>query len=189
MSYENRIYHDGYLDGYYDSMALCHADPEMAEETTKEDRKARLKKKLKRYGNRIKYYNKSYYRAIPAGLAIGTGIGALTGVYDANVFMRHSAMKYKRADEDDDFDYDKHMKRARRSGKLDGALLGVPVGYVGAMGVALRNPERRKRIISSMRRTGNTLSQNYYMNNVADAFEKSAERIDRFTNKFKRPRK
>lgn len=144
MYYEDRIYHDGYLDGYYASMALCHADPEMTEETTKEDRRARRKKKLKRYGNRAKYYGKSYLRGIPAGLAIGTGIGALTGAYDANVFMKHSAMKYKRADDEDDFDYDKHMKRGRRHGATLGAIAAIPVGYAGAMGVALRNPERRK---------------------------------------------
>lgn len=84
-------------------------------------------------------------RGIPAGLAIGTGIGALTGAYDANVFMKHSAMKYKRADDEDDFDYDKHMKRGRRHGATLGAIAAIPVGYAGAMGVALRNPERRKR--------------------------------------------
>lgn len=183
------IYHSGYLDGYYASMTLCHADPEMTEETTKEDRRARRKKKWKRYGNRAKYYGKSYLRGIPAGLAIGTGIGALTGAYDANVFMRHSGMKYKRADDEDDFDYEKHMKRGRRSGSIDGALLGIPVGYVGAMGVALRNPERRKRIISSMRRTGYEMGTSDFMNSAADKFERMADRTDRFVNKFKRPRK
>ena len=187
--YEDRIYHSGYLDGYYDGMELYHADEAAGNEMTKEDKKAIRKKKWKRYGNRAKYYNKSYWRGIPAGLAIGTGIGALAGAYDANVFMRHSAMKYKRADDEDDFDYDKHMKRGRRSGAIDGAFLGVPVGYVGAMGVALRNPERRKRIISSMRRTGTKFSDNYYMNKVADKFEKMAEGTDRFVNRFKRPHK
>lgn len=183
------LYHSGYSDGYYDGMELYHADDAAGNEMTKEDKKAIRKKKLKRYGNRGKYYMKSYLRGIPAGLAVGTGIGALTGAYDANVFMRHSAMKYKRADDEDDFDYDKHMKLGRTSGGIDGALLGIPVGYVGAMGVALRNPERRKRIISSMRRTGRDLSENYYMNKVADKFEKAAEGTDRFINRFKRRKK
>lgn len=182
----DEIYHSGYSDGYYAGMELYHSDDS---EMTDEERKARRKKKLKRYGNRIKYYNKSYWRALPAGLAIGTGIGALTGAYDANVFMKHSAMKYKRADDEDDFDYDKHMKRARRSGHFDGALVGIPVGYVGAMGVALRNPERRKKIISSMRRTGYEMGTSDFINSAADKFERMADRTDRFVNKFKRPHK
>lgn len=186
MNYEDEIYHSGYLDGYYASMELCHADETAGNEATKEDKKAMRKKKWKRYGNRAKYYMKSYWRGIPAGLAVGTGIGALVGAYDANVFMRHSAMKYKRADDEDDFDYDKHMKRGRRSGHVDGALLALPVGYVGAMGVALRNPERRKRIISSMRRSGTNFSDNYYYNKVADGLEKASEATDRFVNRFKR---
>ena len=183
------LYHSGYSDGYYDSMELYHADEMSSNEMTKEERAARRKKKWKRYGNRAKYYGKSYLRGIPAGLAIGTGIGALAGAYDANVYMKHSAMKYERADDEDDFDYDKHMKRGRRSGAIDGAFLGVPVGYVGAMGVALRNPERRKRIISSIRRDGYARGTSDYMNKVADKFERMAEGTDRFVNRFKRRKK
>lgn len=183
------LYHSGYYDGYYAGMELRHADETAGNEATKEDKKAMRKKKWKRYGNRAKYYMKSYWRGIPAGLAVGTGIGALAGAYDANVFMRHSAMKYKRADDEDDFDYDKHMKLGRRSGHVDGALLALPVGYVGAMGVALRNPERRKKIISTMRRSGTNFSDNYYYNKVADGLEKASEATDRFVNRFKRPRK
>lgn len=41
MNYEDEIYHSGYLDGYYDSMELYHADDEM----TEEERKARRRKR------------------------------------------------------------------------------------------------------------------------------------------------
>lgn len=39
--YEDEIYHSGYLDGYYDSMELYHADDEM----TEEERRARRRKR------------------------------------------------------------------------------------------------------------------------------------------------
>lgn len=40
--YEDRIYHSGYLDGYYASIALCHSDTEMTDE---EKEKARRRKR------------------------------------------------------------------------------------------------------------------------------------------------
>lgn len=43
MRYEDEIYHSGYLDGYYASMALYHSD-----EMTEEERRARRKKKRRR---------------------------------------------------------------------------------------------------------------------------------------------
>ncbi len=44
--YEDEIYHSGYLDGYYASMELYHADPEMTDEE-KEKAKVRRKKRLR----------------------------------------------------------------------------------------------------------------------------------------------
>ena len=41
MRYEDEIYHSGYLDGYYASMELYHADTEMTEEEKARRRKRR----------------------------------------------------------------------------------------------------------------------------------------------------
>lgn len=57
MSYEDEIYHSGYLDGYYAGMELYHADTEMTEEE-----KARRKKRR---------------RAVALGVGIPAGAAAL----------------------------------------------------------------------------------------------------------------
>lgn len=45
--YEDRIYHDGYLDGYYAGMELYHADEMASNEMTKEEMRARRRAEAK----------------------------------------------------------------------------------------------------------------------------------------------
>ena len=58
MNYEDRIYHDGYLDGYYAGMELYHSDTEMTDEE-----KARRKKRRRA-------------RAVALGVGIPVGAAA-----------------------------------------------------------------------------------------------------------------
>lgn len=45
--YEDRIYHDGYLDGYYAGMELYHADEMASNEMTEEEMRARRRAEMK----------------------------------------------------------------------------------------------------------------------------------------------
>lgn len=45
--YEDKIYHDGYLDGYYAGMELYHADEMASNEMTKEEMRARRRDEIK----------------------------------------------------------------------------------------------------------------------------------------------
>lgn len=64
MNYEDEIYHSGYLDGYYASMELYHADDS---EMTDEE-KARRKKRRRKI-------------ALGVGIPVGAAVGILGGTY------------------------------------------------------------------------------------------------------------
>lgn len=77
MSYEDEIYHSGYLDGYYDSMELYHSDDETREERAK--RRARRK----------------FGRTVALGVGTTAGVAAL-GVGIAAADKRHSDKVHQR---------------------------------------------------------------------------------------------
>ena len=70
--YEDKIYHDGYLDGYYASMELYHADEMAGNEMTKEERRARRREEM--IARRKK---RRRARAIGTGAAVAGGALAL----------------------------------------------------------------------------------------------------------------
>lgn len=68
--YEDRIYHDGYLDGYYAGMELYHADEMDSNEMTKEEMRARRRAEMKARRRKRR-------RNFALGTAGAVGAGAL----------------------------------------------------------------------------------------------------------------
>lgn len=86
MSYEDRIYHSGYLDGYYASMELYHSDEmtdeEKIQKALEEDRKARRKRRRRNFAIRT---------AVGLGLS-GVGAYAYNKAKEAERAERDAAM-------------------------------------------------------------------------------------------------
>ena len=88
MNYEDEIYHSGYLDGYYASMELYHADDS---EMTEEERRARRKRRRRNFAIRT---------AVGLGLS-GVGAYAYSKAKEAERAERDAAMNRSMNDLDD----------------------------------------------------------------------------------------